>query len=159
MADEKPQSGETREKDPRRDKAKELWERLARSRPGPANSDLIYLARFVPLLSTSALKTLFARKLSIAELRELVQHVPKARELAAKRILEFDAEDVTEDDVRFLLSETKIPDVARVLLKRFPTDANLGLVERTVESLKETVEKMRSQETTTSVMKEIDRKL
>lgn len=153
------ESQDTAAKDPRRETARQLWERLGKSRPGPSNNDLIYLARFVPLLATSAIKTLFARTLSVAELKELVQHVPRAQELAVKRLIENFADQVSEDDLRFVLTETKIPEVAKLLLKRFPTDSNLNLVDRTTESLKDSVVKLRTMETTAAIMKEIDKRL
>ncbi|MCA9049339.1 MAG: hypothetical protein KDA89_11460 [Planctomycetaceae bacterium] len=146
--------------DPRKKElAQKLWERLAKSRPGPDNKDLLYLARFVPLLSSGALKTLFTRPLNTEELRELIQHVPKAREPAVKLYLQRGVDAAEEEDLRFILSHAASKDIAKVLLKRFPTDANLVLVERTVEELKEVVQRIRKQELTTAVMREIDRVL
>ena len=139
--------------------ARALWERLAKSRPGPDNKDLMYLARFVPLLSGSASKTLLGRKLTLDELKELIQYVPKAKEAAAKQALKMGGEVLTEDDLRFIFTQTKSVDVGKYLLKKYPNDANLGLVERTIDDLKETVEKIRALEATKSVMREIDRRL
>ena len=139
--------------------AQQLWERLARSRPGPDNKDLIFVARFVPSLSSGAVKTLLTRSLTVAELRELIHHVPKAREGAAKVVLEMDPKDLNEEDLKFFFTETKSPELGRVLLKRFPFDQNLLLVENAVDSLKELVEKIRKQETTRDVLREIERKL
>lgn len=139
--------------------AKKLWERLAKSRPGPDKKDLMYLARFVPLLSSSASKTLLNKKLTLDELKELIQYVPKARDAAAKQALKLGGDVLTEDDLRFLFSQTKSVDVGRYLLKKYPNDANMGLVERTTGELKEIVTELRARETTKEVMKEIDRKL
>ena len=139
--------------------AKKLWERLAKSRPGPDKKDLMYLARFVPLLSSSASKTLLTKKLSLDELKELIQHVPKARDAAAKQALKLGSDVLTEDDIRFLFQQTKSLDVGRYLLKKYPNDANMGLVDRTTPELKDIIEELRSRESTKDVMKEIDRKL
>lgn len=139
--------------------AKELWDRLARSRPGPSNKDLMYLARFVPLLSSSAVKTLLSRKLGLDELKELVQHVPKAQERATKLIIKNFGEELTEEDLRFIFSQTKSLEIGKYLLKKYPNDANLGLAERVSEELTDVVEKMRQQEPTKAILKEIDRKL
>ena len=139
--------------------AKQLWERLAKSRPGPDNKDLMYLARFVPLLSSSASKTLLGRKLTLAELKELIQYVPKAKDAAAKQALKMGSDVLTEEDLRFIFVQTRSPDVGKYLLKKYPNDANLGLVERTVDELGGVVEKMRTLESTKNVMREIDRKL
>ena len=145
--------------DPKKEAARELWDRLRKSRPGPDNKELIYLARFVPLLSTVAAKTLLTRKLNIEELKELIQHVPKAQEAATKVILKTYADVLSEDDLRFIFTQTKSVDVAKFLLKQFPNDANLGLVERNAEGLKDSVEKIRQLEPTKTVLREIDRKL
>ena len=115
--------------DPKKDAARGLWDRLRKSRPGPDNKELIYLARFVPLLSTVAAKTLLTRKLNIEELKELIQHVPKAQEAATQLALKNAADSISEDDLRFILSQTKSVDVAKILLKQYPNDANLSLVE------------------------------
>ncbi|HAD59925.1 MAG TPA: hypothetical protein DCG12_11830 [Planctomycetaceae bacterium] len=139
--------------------AKELWDRLARSRPGPNNRDLMYLARFVPLLSSAATKTLLGRKLSLDELKELIQHVPKGRDAAVKVAIKSFGDDLTEDDLRFIFSQTKSVEIGKYLLKKYPNDANLGLVDRTTDDLKEVVEKMRGQEPTKAILREIDRKL
>lgn len=139
--------------------AQQLWERLARSRPGPDNKDLIFIARFVPALSSGAVKTLLTRSLTIAELRELIHHVPKAREGVAKVVLEMNPKDLSEEDLKYFFTETKSPELGRALLKRFPLDQNLSVVENAVESLKDMVEKIRKQETTREVLREIERKL
>ena len=139
--------------------AKELWERLAKSRPGPDNKDLLYLARFVPSLSGAATKTLLSRKLNLEELKELIQHVPKARDAAVKLAVKTFADELTEEDLRFIFSQTRSAEIGKYLLKKFPNDANLGLVERTIDDLTDVVEKMRQQEPTKSVLREIDRKL
>jgi hypothetical protein len=145
--------------DPKKDAARELWDRLRKSRPGPDNKELIYLARFVPLLSTVAAKTLLTRKLNIEELKELIQHVPKAQEAATKLALKNGADSISEDDLRFIFTQTKSVDVAKILLKQYPNDANLGLVERSSDALKDSVEKIRQLEPTKTVLREIDRKL
>ena len=138
--------------------AKELWERLAKSRPGPDNKDLMFLARFVPLMSTAAAKTLLTKKLTLDELKELIQYVPKAKEAATKLALKMGSE-LEEDDVRFIFTQTKSSEVGKFLLKRFPNDANLGLVERTVDDLTDFVAEVRDREPTKTVLREIDRKL
>lgn len=139
--------------------AKELWERLAKSRPGPDNKELIFLARFVPLLSSVAAKTLLGRKLTLDELKELIQHVPKAQEAATKLTIKTYGEELTEDDLRFLVTQTKSVEVGRFLLKRHPNDANLGLIERTLSELQDVVEDLRKRESTKDILREIDRKL
>lgn len=158
MSEDGSASGVEKE-DPKKQKARELWDRLAKSRPGPDNKDLIFLARFVPLLSSAALKTLLKRKLTLDELKELIQHAPKARDAATKLALNMDPDDVTEEDLRFIFTQTKSVDVAKLLLKRYPHDANLAFVERTVEGMKDLVEEIRKKETTSAVLKEIDRRL
>lgn len=158
MSEDGSASGVEKE-DPKKQKARELWDRLAKSRPGPDNKDLIFLARFVPLLSSAALKTLLKRKLTLDELKELIQHAPKARDAATKLALNLDPDDVTEEDLRFIFTQTKSVDVAKLLLKRYPHDANLAFVERTVEGMKDLVEEIRKKETTSAVLKEIDRRL
>ena len=145
--------------DPKKDAARGLWDRLRKSRPGPDNKELIYLARFVPLLSTVAAKTLLTRKLNIEELKELIQHVPKAQEAATQLALKNAADSISEDDLRFILSQTKSVDVAKILLKQYPNDANLSLVERSVDTLNDSVEKIRQLEPTKTIQREIDRKL
>ena len=151
---------ETKKADPKKqEKARELWERLAKSRPGPDNKDLIYLARFVPALGKAALKTLLSRKLNIEELKELIQHAPKARDAATKLALEKHTADLTEEDLRFIFTQTKSHDAAKLLLKRYPHDANLGLIERTSPELQDAIDQVKARETTVSVMKEIDRVL
>lgn len=145
--------------DPKKDAARDLWDRLRKSRPGPDNKELIFLARFVPLLSTVAAKTLLTRKLNIEELKELIQHVPKAQEAATQLALKNAADSISEDDLRFILSQTKSVDVAKILLKQYPNDANLSLVERSVDTLNDSVEKIRQLEPTKTVLREIDRKL
>lgn len=145
--------------DPRKELARQLWERLAKSRPGPDNKDLIYLARFVPLLSSVAVKTLFGRKLSLEELKELIQHVPKARDAATKLTIKTYGDELTEEDLRFMFSQTHSIEIGKYLLKKYPNDANLGLAERTVDDLKELVARIREQEPTKTVLREIDRKL
>ncbi len=139
-------------------KAQELWERLANSRPGPDNKDLLYLARFVSVLSSAAIKTLLSRKLSVDELKELVQHVPKAQDAAIKAILK-KADSLSEDDLRFLITHTKSKDAAKVLLQRNSGSAVLAFLERTVEGIRDTLEQIRQQEQTSAVLKEIDRLL
>jgi hypothetical protein len=156
--DDQEQSG-NKDADPRKAVARELWERLGKSRPGPTNADLVYIARFVPLLSTAAVKTLLNHPLTVDELKELIQHVPKAQEIACKRLLELPSSEVKEEDLKFAFAETKSLHVAKVLLKRFPSNANLGLIERTTDELSDLIAKIRAQETTSTIMKEIDRKL
>lgn len=145
--------------DPRKQIARDLWERLAKSRPGPTNEDLIFLARFVPLLSSSATKTLLGRKMKMEEIKELLQHVPKAKEATTKLVLKMPPEEVTEEDLRFVFTQSRSLDAAKILLKRFPNDANLGLIERTIDDLNPVIEKMRKQEPTKLVLREIERKL
>lgn len=139
-------------------RARALWERLANSRPGPDNRDLLYLARFVPLLSTAAIKTLFTRKLSVAELKELVQHVPKARDAAIKAALK-NPDSLTDDDLRFLITHTRSMDAAKLLLKRNPGNSVIAFLERTVESMQGTLDEIKRKELTSVVLKEIDRVL
>lgn len=139
--------------------AKELWERLARSRPGPDNKDLMFLARFVPLLSSSAAKTLLGKKLTLDELKELIQYVPKAKDAAIKQALKLGADQLDEDDVRFIFTQSKSAEVGKFLLKRYPNDANLSLVERTLDELAPLIAEIREREPTKSVLREIDRKL
>lgn len=139
--------------------ARELWERLAKSRPGPTIKDLIYLARFVPVLSSSAVKTLLGRDLSLDQLKELIQHVPKARDKATNQIIKKFGEELTEDDLRFIFSQTRAVEIGKYLLKKYPNDANLGLAERMCDELMETVRQMRQQETTKDILREIDRRL
>lgn len=138
--------------------AKELWERLAKSRPGPDIKDLMFLARFVPLLSSPAAKTLLTKKLNLDQLKELIQHVPKAKDAAVKLALKLGS-DLEEDDLRFIFTQSKSSEVGKYLLKKFPNDANIGLVERTVDDLTDVVEEMRQREPTKTVLREIDRKL
>ncbi|MEZ6063102.1 MAG: hypothetical protein R3C19_22380 [Planctomycetaceae bacterium] len=145
--------------DSKKEKARELWERLGNSRPGPDNKDLLYLARFVPLLSNAAAKTLLSRKLSLDELKEMIQYVPKAQDAAMKLALKFPPEDLSENDLRFIVTHTKSADAAKVLLKRHPNEAALAFVERTVEGMQETVDRIRAKELTRDVLKEIDRAL
>lgn len=156
---EEPSTSPSKKNDVQKELARELWERLAKSRPGPDNKDLIYLARFVPPLSSAAVKTLLNRKLTLDELKELIQHVPKARDAATKLLLKTYTDSLTEEDLRFLFTQTRSTEVGKYLLKKFPNDANLGLIERTTEELKDVIEKMRQQEPTKSVLREIDRKL
>lgn len=138
--------------------ARELWERLARSRPGPDHKDLMFLARFVPLLSSSAAKTLLGKTLTLEELKELIQYVPKAKDAAIKQALKMGS-DLSEDDVRFIYTHSKSEEVGKYLLKKYPNDANLSLVERTTEGLKDLVAEIREREPTGTVLREIDRKL
>lgn len=145
--------------DPRKQIARDLWERLAKSRPGPDNKDLIFLARFVPLLSSSATKTLLGRQLDIDEIKEMLQHVPKAKEAATKMILKMPADQVSEEDLRFVFSQSRSVDAAKMLLKRHPNDSNLGLIERTIDDMGDVIEKMRLQEPTKTILREIDRLL
>lgn len=145
--------------DPRKKaRARDLWERLANSRPGPDNKDLLYLARFVPLLATAAIKTLFTRKLNVEELKELVQHVPKAREAAIKSALK-NADNLSDDDLRFLITHTRSVDAAKVLLKRNSGNSVIAFLERTVEELADTLQQVKQKEHTAAVLKEIDRVL
>jgi hypothetical protein len=153
------ESGGNKNEDPRLALARELWERLGKSRPGPSIENLIFIARFVPLLSMAAIKTLLTRSLTVSELKELVQHVPRAKEVATKKLLELPPEQLTEDDLKFVFTETRHPEVGKVLLKRFPSNGNLGLAERTTDDLKELIDKLRVQETTSVVLREIDRRL
>lgn len=139
--------------------AQHLWERLGKSRPGPEIKDLIFIARFVPMLSSSAVKTLMGRKLSLAELKELIEHVPKATESAAKLALQLYQDELEEDDLKFLVSEARSTDAAKMLLKRFPSDPNLNLIDNTIDSLKDAVKKVREQEPTRDVLRDIERKL
>ncbi|MEP3478682.1 MAG: hypothetical protein ABJZ55_05500 [Fuerstiella sp.] len=145
--------------DPQKLLARELWQRLAKSRPGPSTEELIYLARFVPLLSKSAIKTLAGRKLSLSELKELIQYVPKAKDIAIKMALKLGADALGEEDMRFLFTQSKAPEIGKALLKKYPNDANIGLVERTTDELAEYIGKMKEQEPTKTVLREIDRKL
>ena len=138
--------------------ARELWERLAKSRPGPNNKDLLYLARFVPLLSASAVKTLMTRSLSFEDLKELIQHVPKARDAAVQLALK-DPASLSEGDLRFLVTQTQSVEAARLLIRRNPGNAVLGFVERNIEQLRDVVEEVRQKEQTTDVLREIDRVL
>lgn len=159
MAEGESAAPATEKSDPQKALARELWERLAKSRPGPSNKDLMYLARFVPSLSNAAVKTLLNRTLTLDELKELIQHVDHARTAATKVAIKSFGDELTEDDLRFIFSQTKSAEIGKYLLKKYPNDANLGLVDRTSDELKDVVEKMRQQEPTKAVMKEIDRKL
>ncbi|MEQ9407684.1 MAG: hypothetical protein RIK87_08140 [Fuerstiella sp.] len=159
MAEENSASSSEGKADPRKALARDLWERLARSRPGPDNKELIYLARFVPLLSSAAVKTLLGRKLELEELKELIQYVPRAKDAAIKIALKQFQDELTEEDIRFIFTQTRSAEVGKYLLKKHPNDANLGLVERTIDELKDVITKMREQEPTKSVLREIDRKL
>jgi hypothetical protein len=159
MSDDGPVSAPKKADPAKKEVAQQLWERLAKSRPGPDNKDLMFLARFVPLLSSGAVKTLLGRKLTLAELKELIEHVPKAREGAIKMALALSSEQLGEDDLRFILTHSKSVEVAKHLLKRFPTDSTLILVENNVDGLKDVIEKMRQMESTRDVLREIDRKL
>ena len=141
-----------------RTKARELWERLAKSRPGPDNKDLLYLARFVPLLSGAGVKMLLTRSLSFAELKELIQHVPSARDAAVDLALT-NPDTLSEDELRFLVTQTSSVEAAKVLLRKNPGNAVLSFVERTVEQLKDAVEKIRQKEQTSEVLREINRAL
>ncbi|MCA9037840.1 MAG: hypothetical protein KDA91_22075 [Planctomycetaceae bacterium] len=143
----------------KKDLARQLWERLAKSRPGPDNKDLMYLARFVPLLANGAIKTLLTRKPGLEELKELIQHVPKAREGAVQLAIQNFGESLSEDDLRFLLVNTRSPEVAKFLLQKYPSDLNLIQVENNVDGMTEYVEQIRHQELTRDVMREIDRRL
>ncbi len=159
MPEDDSASEPTRKPDSQKATAKELWERLAKSRPGPDNKDLIYLARFVPALSGAAVKTLLARKLTLDELKELIQHVDTARTAATKVAIKSFGDELNEEDLRFIFTQTKSSDIGKYLLKKYPNDANLGLIERSVDDLQDIVEKMRKQESTKNVLREIDRKL
>ncbi len=145
--------------DPRKKaKARDLWERLAKSRPGPENKDLIYLARFVPVLSKAAVKSLITRKLSVEELKELVQYVPRARDAAVKAALK-KADSLSEDDLRFLIIQTKSTEAAKELLERNPGDGVIAFVERNIPEMEGTLEDVKNQELTSAVLREIDRVL
>jgi hypothetical protein len=145
--------------DPRKKaRARELWERLAKSRPGPANKDLIYLARFVPVLAKAAVKSLISRKLNVDELKELVQYVPIARDAAVKAALK-KPDSLSEDDLRFLIIHTKSKEAAGILLERNPGDGVIAFVERSVPELDGKLEDMKQQELTAGVLREIDRVL
>lgn len=145
--------------DPRKKaKARDLWERLAKSRPGPENKDLIYLARFVPVLSKAAVKSLMTRKLSVEELKELVQYVPRARDAAVKAALK-KADSLSEDDLRFLIIHTNSTAAAKELLERNPGDGVIAFVERNIPEMQGTLEDMKNQELTSAVLREIDRLL
>ena len=159
MSEEDSASPPEKKSDPRKAVAKDLWERLAKSRPGPDNKDLLYIARFVPALSSAAVKTLLARKLNLEELKELIQHVDSARTAATKLAVKSFGDELTEEDLRFIFSQTRSVDIGKYLLKKYPNDANLGLVERSIDDLQDVVDKMRKQETTKNVLREIDRKL
>ncbi len=139
-------------------KARALWERLANSRPGPDNKDLMYLARFVPVLSAAAIKTIFTRKLDVDELRELVQYVPKARDTAVKAALK-NADSLSDDDLRFLVTHTKSKEAATVLLKRNSGNAVIAFLERTMEQMQGSLDEIKKKELTSAVLKEIDRVL
>ena len=139
-------------------KARALWERLANSRPGPDNKELMYLARFVPVLSAAAIKTIFTRKPNVAELRELVQHVPKAREAAVKAALK-NADGLSDEDLRFLITYTKSKEAATVLLKRNSGNSVIAFLERTMEEMQGSLDEIKNKELTSAVLKEIDRVL
>jgi len=139
-------------------KARALWERLANSRPGPDNKELLYLARFVPALSTAATRTILTRKLGIDELKELVQHVPKSRDAAVKAALN-NTDNLSEDDLRFLITHTKSKEAAKVLLKRNSGNSVIAFLERTIEELQDSLEEIKQKELTSVVLKEIDRVL
>ena len=143
----------------KKDLARQLWERLAKSRPGPDNKDLVYLARFVPLLAMGAIKTLLSRKLTLDELKELIQHVPKAQEGAVQMAIKVYGDELTEDDLRFMVTNSRLPEVAKYLLQRFPTDLNLIQVENTVDGMSEYIQQIRNQEQTRDIMREIDKRL
>ena len=136
MSEDSSAAADPRKSAPQVKLAKDLWERLAKSRPGPDNKDLIYLARFVPMLSSVASKTLLSRKLTLDELKELIQHVPKAQDAATKLTIKTYGDELSEDDLRFLVTQTKSVEVGKFLLKRHPNDANLGLIERTLDEAK-----------------------
>ncbi len=158
MSDDAPATPNGKADPEKKARARALWERLSNSRPGPDNKDLLYLARFVPLLANAAVKTLFTRKLSVGELKELVQHVPKARDAAVKAALK-NPDSLTDEDLRFLITHTKSREAAKVLLKRNPGNAVIAFLERTVEELRDTVEEVKKKELTSEVLKEIDRVL
>ncbi|MFY9252146.1 MAG: hypothetical protein WAO83_01730 [Fuerstiella sp.] len=159
MSEDSSAAADPRKSAPQVKLAKDLWERLAKSRPGPDNKDLIYLARFVPMLSSVAAKTLLSRKLTLDELKELIQHVPKAQDAATKLTIKTYGDELSEDDLRFLVTQTKSVEVGKFLLKRHPNDANLGLIERTLDELKGLVDELRMRESTKNILREIDRKL
>ena len=158
MSDDVPVTPSQKTDPQKKVKARALWERLANSRPGASNKDLLYLARFVPVLSTAAVKTLFTRKLSTDELKELVQHVPRAQDAAVKVALK-NVDALSDDDLRFLITHTKSKEVARVLLKRNSGDAVIAFLERTVPELESSLQEIRQKELTSVVLKEIDRVL
>jgi hypothetical protein len=159
MADESSASAPKKVDPAKKELALQLWERLGKSRPGPDNKDLMFIARFVPLLTSGAVKTLLARKLAIGELRELAEHVPRALEGVIKLVTQMTPDELSEEDLRFFFTHTKSVDIAKMLLKRFPTDQNLALVEGRTDVLKEAIDKMRQQEKTRDLMREIERRL
>ncbi|MBL8818289.1 MAG: hypothetical protein JNL58_19840 [Planctomyces sp.] len=159
MADESSASAPKKVDPAKKELALQLWERLGKSRPGPDNKDLIFIARFVPLLTSGAVKTLLARKLALSEIKELAEHVPRAQEGVIKLVTQMTPDELSEEDLRFFFTHTKSVDIARMLLKRFPTDQNLALVEGRTDALKEAIEKMRLQEKTRDLMREIERRL
>ncbi len=52
MSDESSASAPKKVDPAKKEIALQLWERLGKSRPGPDNKDLIFIARFVPLLTS-----------------------------------------------------------------------------------------------------------
>ena len=158
MSDE-PSSARSDSVDPKKKaRARELWERLANSRPGPANQDLIYLARFVPLLSKAAVKSLVSRKLSVSELKELVQHVPRAQDAAVKAAMK-KVDSPSEDDLKFLVTHARSKEAALALLERNPGDGVIGFIERNLPDLSGELDAIREKEQTSVVLREIDRLL
>ncbi len=95
-----------------------------------------------------AVKTLLSRKLTLSEIRELAEHVPRAQEGVIKQVTQMTAEELSEDDLRFFFTHTKAVDIAKMLIKRFPTDQNLSLIESRIDALKEVIDRMRTQERT-----------
>jgi len=154
-----PLSARSESVDPKKKaKARDLWERLANSRPGPTNQDLIYLARFVPLLSKAAVKSLVSRKLSVSELKELVQHVPRAQDAAVKAAMK-KVDSLSEDDLKFLVTHARSKKAALALLQRNPGDGVIGFIERNLPDLASELDVVREKEQTAAVLREIDRVL
>ena len=61
--------------------------------------------------------------------------------------------------MRFLFTQSKAPEIGKALLKKHPNDADIGLVVRTTDELADYIAKMKEQEPTKTVLREIDRKL
>jgi len=110
------------------------------------------------VLSAVAIKTLFTRKLNVEELKEIAQHVPKARDAAVKAALK-NVDSISDDDLRFLITHTKSKDAAKLLLKRNSGNSVIVFLERTVEELQGHLDEIKQKELTSVVLKEIDRLL